>query len=519
VAETQYLSIGLYSYPPSAFWTAAIGAVPVPAIIIANVDSGPGSGTETNFADIYTEAVDAGILLLGYVPTGYGDTSEADVEAQVADWYSFYPGLIGGIFFDEVLATTGNETYYPALVDYVHTNHAGSTVMLNPGDIPAEAYLSTPIGDIVQVEENTYANLADDAAAAPSWLFDYPSSQIAVTVNTCSNQADMTTAIGLTASAFNAKWVWVTADNIYNAEPSYFGAEVALLTPGPTGDLTVTATQGGGDTNPGILLRVRVLDNAAVAGTPNAGTQSGAEAHSVTITTTEAGSVVYGAIIDGDDAIVPMNAGCTNLDNVTDATNGLCYATFYSGPTGTPGGNSVGTDASFGGGVAALEVLPSGGSIATDASSPAVVSSTAATTITTGSFTPPLGTLLIAFAAAGGKRTRPAISTPGSGTPPRPRCWTSPRPACRAAPKAAPTANRSRPPAGTRRIRGPSRPGRCPPACRWTLPPGRSPARPPQRARQISPSRSRTASATRRRSRCRSTSPDPRPGRRSQAAA
>jgi Spherulation-specific family 4/Putative Ig domain len=402
VAETQYLNIGLYSYPPSAFWTAAIDAVPVTGIILANVDSGPGTGYEANFGDIYAEAAAAGILMLGYVYTSYGARSEADVEADVASWYSFYGASLGGIFFDEAECTTGNETYYSAIVGYVHTNHAGSTVMLNPGGIPAEAYLSTPIGDVIQVEENSYANLAGDAAAAPSWLFDYPSSQIAVTVNTCPTQADMTTAIGLTASAFNAKWVWVTADDVYAAEPDYFDAEVALLTPGPTGDLTVTATQGGGDTNPGILLRVRVLDNAAVAGTPNAGTQSAAAAHSVTITTTEAGSIVYGAIVDGDDAIVPMNAGCTNLDNVVDATNDLCYATFFSGPTGTPGANSVGTDASFGGGVAALEVLPSGGSIATDGSTPAVVSSTTATTIETGSFTPPLGTLLIGFVSAGG---------------------------------------------------------------------------------------------------------------------
>ena len=245
-------------------------------------------------------------------------------------------------------------------------------------------------------------NYLGDAAAAPSWLFDYPSSQIAITVNTCSTEADMANAIALSASAFNAKYVWVTQDNIYAAEPGYFDAEVALLQPGPTGDLTVTATQGGGDTNPGILLRVSVLDHAAVAGSPNAGTQSGAEAHSVSITTTEAGSIVYGSIVDGDDAVVPMNAGCTNIDNVVDATNTLCYATFYSGPTGTPGANDVGTDASFAGGVAALEVLASGGDIATDASSPAVVSSTTATEIETASFTPPLGTLLVAFVSAGG---------------------------------------------------------------------------------------------------------------------
>ena len=402
MAETQYLSIGLYSYPPSLFWSDAIAAAPTTGIIIANVDSGPGTGYESNFGDVYAEAAAAGILVIGYVYTSYAARSEADVEADIVSWYSFYGASLGGIFFDEVEATTGNETYYTALVDYVHTNHAGSTVQLNPGVIPAEAYLSTPIGDIIQVCEDTFANFPGDASAAPTWLFDYPSSQIAITCNTCPTETDMAEVIGLSQTAFNAKYVWVTADNIYAAEPDYFDAEVALLTPGPTGDLTVTATQGGGDTNPGILLRVRVLDNAAVAGTPNAGTQSGIAAHSVSITTTEVGSVVYGAIVDGDDAVIPMNAGCTNLDNVADSTNDLAYATFYSGPTVTTGANSVGTDASFGGGVAALEVLPSGGSIATDGSSPAVASSTTATTITTGSFTPPLGTLLIAFVSAGG---------------------------------------------------------------------------------------------------------------------
>ena len=112
--------------------------------------------------------------MLGYVSTDYAGASEASVEAQIADWYSFYGASLAGIFFDEVEASTGNETYYTALVDYCHTNHAGSIVMLNPGVIPAESYASTPIGDILQVEENSYANLAGDAADAPGWLFDYP---------------------------------------------------------------------------------------------------------------------------------------------------------------------------------------------------------------------------------------------------------------------------------------------------------------------------------------------------------
>ena len=348
MAETQYLSIGLYSYPPSAFWTAAIDAVPSRPHHHRQRRLGPGTGYEANFGDIYAEAAAAGILMLGYVSTGYGGTSEADVEAAGR-------GLVLVLRRQPRRHLLRRSRCHHRQRNVLHGARQTTSTPTTPAARSCSTRATsrpkrtcrTPIGDIIQVEENTYANLAADAAAAPSWLFDYPTSQIAVTVNTCPTQADMTTAIGLTSSAFNAKWVWVTADDVYAAEPDYFDAEVALLTPGPTGDLTVTATQGGGDTNPGILLRVRVLDNAAVAGTPNAGTQSAAAAHSVTITTTEAGSIVYGAIVDGDDAIVPMNAGCTNLDNVVDATNDLCYATFFSGPTGTPGANSVGTDASL----------------------------------------------------------------------------------------------------------------------------------------------------------------------------
>jgi hypothetical protein len=372
------------------------------AIIVANVDSGPGTGTEANFATVYADAAAAGITVVGYVSTDYAGATEASIEAQIADWYSFYGASLGGILFDEVAATTGNESYYTALVDYVHTAYSG-IVVLNPGDIPAESYLSTPIGDIVIVCEDNYADFAGDAAAAPGWLFDYPSSRIGVTCNTCPAEADMEAAIALSSSAFNAKYVWVTADGDYVDEPPYFAAEVALLAGGgPSGDLTVTATQGG-DTHAGTLLRVLVLDHAAVAGTPNTATQSGVAAHQAAITTTEAGSVVAGAAVNGySGEAMPADAGTTFLDNVLDTANGLNYATIQNAATGTPGAETVGTDASYGGGVALLEVLPSGGSIAVDASSPAVADTTSGTAVTSPGFTPPTGTLLVALAAAGG---------------------------------------------------------------------------------------------------------------------
>jgi hypothetical protein len=59
--------------------------------------------------------------------------------------------------------------------------------------------------------------------------------------------------------------------------------------------LAVTATQGGG-TAPGMLLRVKVLTGTATASAQTGATLTATFANSGNITTTKAGSVVYGAI-------------------------------------------------------------------------------------------------------------------------------------------------------------------------------------------------------------------------------
>jgi hypothetical protein len=229
----QQAIVPLYSYPPSGFWTDVTANAPTMAMIICNVDSGPGTGYESNFGAVFEAAAAAGITCLGYVPTGYGTDSIASVEAQVDLWQTYY-GIVS-IMFDTVMATATYLDYYTELVEYVHSR--GGIVVLNPGDIPDESYMS--IGaDVIQVCEDSYANLSTDAGMAPSWLFDYPATTISVTVNECSSSGNMATAVGLAASAFNAHYCWVTADGIYEAEPSYFADEVTELgyAPGGGGD-------------------------------------------------------------------------------------------------------------------------------------------------------------------------------------------------------------------------------------------------------------------------------------------
>src|SRR5215472_2478923 len=148
--------------------------------------------------------------------------------------------------------------------------------------------------------------------------------------------------------------------------------------------MAVTATQGGSTAN-GLLLRVEVLTQAVLAATPATGSQSGggAVAAQCSITTTTAGSLVYGALVRGQAGAYTAAAGCTLIDNVSDATNGEQYGTFKTtSPTVTPGTITAGSSAptaSTTHGAAAIEILAAG-TITTDPSSPPVASSTSAIT-------------------------------------------------------------------------------------------------------------------------------------------
>ena len=163
--------------------------------------------------------------------------------------------------------------------------------------------------------------------------------------------------------------------------------------------ITVTATQGG-PTAVGMILRVKVLTNAAVQSLQvgNTATQVGAAAHQAVITTTATGSIVYGAVLDVGSTAYTANADTTLFDNLS-VFGSLQMGTLRStAATGTPGSITIGCSAPADSGLLALgEILPViGQSIAEDASGPAVVNSSA-TSATTASFNPPLGSLLVAI--------------------------------------------------------------------------------------------------------------------------
>jgi hypothetical protein len=161
---------------------------------------------------------------------------------------------------------------------------------------------------------------------------------------------------------------------------------------------TVTATQSGA-TAAGMSLKVMVLTNAAVAATP--ATAKTNSSHNVSIVTTAAGSMVFGAISEGNvTTSPPMEPLCTLISTFTDAANSNQYSSYRTtNVTGTPGSTLVGSTAASGGigdGVSAMEVLASGGTLTLDGSAP-VNATGSGTALTCASFNPPAGSILLAI--------------------------------------------------------------------------------------------------------------------------
>ena len=179
---------------------------------------------------------------------------------------------------------------------------------------------------------------------------------------------------------------------------------------------TVTATQSV-NTSAGMQLYVAVLTNASLAGTPATGTST--TAYDCSVTTTQVGSIVAGAIASLNSSSALTALANTTLTQYSDTTNSTVYAGYTTSTTASPGATTYGSSTAFNSfyGACGAEIIPaSGGSVAVDGSSPAAVTSVSATALTTASFTPPGGSLLVATVATDGNGSG-AVTMTGSSSP------------------------------------------------------------------------------------------------------
>ncbi len=153
------LAIPLYTYPcftaTQCTWTSVIQArqayPSVPLLAVINPNSGPGRSKDPNYVQGIKNLQAAGVVVLGYVWTGYGRASLSKVD-QVSSYKNWY--AVNGIFFDGMAYITGSENYYSTLNSYVKS--LGMTyTMGNPGTTTLKSYVGTLDSIIIHEDAGT----------------------------------------------------------------------------------------------------------------------------------------------------------------------------------------------------------------------------------------------------------------------------------------------------------------------------------------------------------------------------
>lgn len=155
--EPLKILVPLYVYPGDAWDSLCDAASSVNIIAIINPNSGPLSTVDSTYSTYMTKLRDAGVEIIGYVHTSYGERSISDVLADVDTYVRNYP-LVTGIFFDEAANDASQLSYYSQAYSYVMSQSGYDQVILNPGVQSDQGYLD--ISTSIVIFEDYGSNLA-----------------------------------------------------------------------------------------------------------------------------------------------------------------------------------------------------------------------------------------------------------------------------------------------------------------------------------------------------------------------
>lgn len=243
-ADLQIL-LPLYSYPNwyagAAVYqwddvAAAASQVPITAII--NPNSGPNGGPpNSDYIHGMGDLSAAGVKMVGYVSTRYGNTTERSLAAIKADVdlyeneFSTYG--VSGIFLDEVSNDPAKLAHYSEIYSYIKTKPHLTTVIGNPGTKIPESFINAPVADTTVIFENTkgWSSYVPDSYVVNSGADHFAS--IMLNVPTA---AGMRAALDLAAHR-NVGYVFVSNRTIlpppnanpYARLPSYWKDEVNYI--------------------------------------------------------------------------------------------------------------------------------------------------------------------------------------------------------------------------------------------------------------------------------------------------
>ena len=226
--------IPLYSYPnwydPEAYiWddvASTNSQIPITAII--NPANGPGScPPNVDYQHGLNDLREAGITILGYIYTSYGERDIEDVKRDIDQYDQCFD--IHGIFLDEVYGGSCSAErceYYQELYEYVKSRPNLDAVICNPGTQASECYLSHPACDTTVVFEGYSSSWPEYEPC--TYVTSYPPERFAMIAHSVPDVDTMKAHIDLTV-ARNIGYVYATDDtlpNPYDSLPSYWQVEV-----------------------------------------------------------------------------------------------------------------------------------------------------------------------------------------------------------------------------------------------------------------------------------------------------
>src|SRR5438876_7121083 len=249
--------IPLYTYPTDGSWAASLQAKKahpnVPIIAVINPSDGPGGSSDSNYVQGVKDFQAAGIIVIGYVATGYASHGMSDLDTQISLYKTWYS--VNGIFFDEMSNNAGNENYYSTLNTYVKS--LGMTMTMgNPGTSVPSSYIGI-LDSLCIFEQAGLPTLSylSSYSGHPKSTFAY----IGLSVSTLNTSYEV-------SSSNYVQWIYITdagGGNPYDVLPSYFMNEVAALDAGPQSSTsTSTTTSTTATTGRTATLSISTVDSS-----------------------------------------------------------------------------------------------------------------------------------------------------------------------------------------------------------------------------------------------------------------
>ena len=222
--DSPRMFVPTYVYPGPE-WDRVVAAAPTVGIMVANPADGPGRVSDPAYQDAMARAQAAGILVLGYVATLYGQRPSAEVLADINSYYDLYAP--SGIFLSEGPMDTdcsALETTFLSFANAARARDPQAFVALGTRLCPSYIYFS----DLIVLFSAAQGDYEEFQPA--SWMPSRSPDRFAHLV--VGVPAENLEATVRRARALGAGWIYVTDDDLPNPWdqlPAYFEQQVQVI--------------------------------------------------------------------------------------------------------------------------------------------------------------------------------------------------------------------------------------------------------------------------------------------------